>query len=283
VIRSDVSHSIHSRKLAVLVIGTAGLLLAACSETEKGQDSHVAHWGYEVGDGPAEWAAMNSDWHLCAVGSEQSPIDLVGGTAFELPDSHIQTPSAREVAVLNHAGVIGSLDNGHTIQVNAKTGEHLTIGEQVYELLQFHFHAPSEHTLAGEHYPMEVHFVHQAENGAIAVLGVFVEEGADNPGIVPLWNQLTEAAGSEAAVQISTDFADRVFPGGGSGVYHYTGSLTTPPCSEEVSWFIRKTPTQLSKDQIGEFTAVYNHNNRPVQALNDRTLYMDSNPTFTID
>ena len=282
-IQSEVCNSIHPGKLAVLVIGAAGLLLTACSETDKGQGSHVVHWGYEVGDGPAEWAAMNSDWRLCAEGRQQSPIDLVGGTGFELPDSHIQTPSEREVAVLNHAGVIGPLDNGHTIQVNAKTGEHLTIGEQVYELLQFHFHAPSEHTLAGEHYPMEVHFVHQAENGAIAVLGVFVEEGAENPGIVPLWNQLSEEPGSEATVQIATDFADRVFHGGASGVYHYTGSLTTPPCSEEVSWFIRKAPTQLSKDQIGEFTAVYDHNNRPVQALNDRTLYVDSNPTLTID
>lgn len=282
-IQSEVRNSIHPGKLAVLVVGTAGLLLTACSETDKGQGSHVAHWGYEVGDGPAEWAAMNSDWRLCAEGRQQSPIDLVGGTEFELPDSHIQTPSEREVAVLNNAGVIGPLDNGHTIQVNAKTGEHLKIGKQVYELLQFHFHAPSEHTLAGEHYPMEVHFVHQAENGAIAVLGVFVEEGAENPGIVPLWNQLSEEPGSEATVQIATDFADRVFYGGASGVYHYTGSLTTPPCSEEVSWFIRKAPTQLSKDQIGEFTAVYDHNNRPVQALNNRTLYVDSNPTLTID
>jgi carbonic anhydrase len=194
----------------------------------------------------------------------------------------LDRPDEAEFDVLTQAGVINALDNGHTIQVNSKTGEKLTVGDNMYALVQFHFHAPSEHTVDGEHFPMEMHFVHQAEDGALAVVGVLVEEGAPNPGIAPLWAQLTAAPGTETTVEIRAEFAEPVFPKVGTGFYHYVGSLTTPPCSESVQWYIRKTPTQLSRDQIAAFTAVYDHNNRPVQARNERTLYLDENPNVTI-
>ena len=129
---------------------------------------------------------------------------------------------------------------------------------------------------------MEMHFVHQAAYGALAVVGVLIQEGAENPGIAPLWAQLAEAPGTETTVQIPAGFADHIFPGDVTGLFHYDGSLTTPPCSEGVKWYVRKTPTQLSGDQIAAFTAIYDHNNRPVQTLNDRTLYLDENPTVTI-
>jgi carbonic anhydrase len=109
-----------------------------------------------------------------------------------------------------------------------------------------------------------------------------IEEGAQNPGIAPLWAQLAEAPGTETTVQMPADFADHVFAGEATGIYHYDGSLTTPPCSEGVQWYVRKTPTRLSKDQIAAFTAIYDHNNRPVQPLNDRTLYFDDNPAVII-
>ncbi len=158
----------------------------------------------------------------------------------------------------------------------------MTVGDKTYALVQFHFHAPSEHTVDGEHFPMEMHFVHQAADGALAVVGVLIEEGVENPGIAPLWAQLAEAPGTEATVQIPAGFAEHIFSGDAKGVYHYSGSLTTPPCSEGVKWYVRKTPTQFSKDQIAAFTAVYDHNNRPVQALGGRTLYLDENPMVTI-
>ena len=101
-------------------------------------------------------------------------------------------------------------------------------------------------------------------------------------GIAPLWEQLPEAPGTETTVQIPAEFADRIFSGDATGIYHYDGSLTTPPCSEGVKWYVRKTPTQLSEDQIAAFTAIYDNNNRPVQALNNRTLYLDESPTLTI-
>jgi len=268
------------------VVAVAALPLVSCSDKEAPSDSeasdHVVHWGYEADDGPESWGSMSSEWLLCVEGSQQSPIDLANTATIELPDVELVTPSDQEVEVLNQAGVIDALDNGHTIQINTKTSETLTVGDETYALVQFHFHAPSEHTVDGEHYPMEMHFVHQADDGALAVASLLIEQGDHNDGIGPLWEQLAEAPGTEATIRIPPDFAEDLFGGDATGIFHYTGSLTTPPCSERVKWYIRKTPTQFSKEQIAEFTAVYDHNNRPVQALNDRTIYLDANPTITV-
>ena len=270
-----------TRRLIVATI--AALSLTSCSRTDTVSDDHgSAHWGYEADNGPDRWASMDSEWALCAEGLEQSPIDLANASEVELPGVEIRLPSGQEVEVLNQEGVIGALDNGHTIQINSKTGETLTVGDKTFALMQFHFHAPSEHTVDGEHFPMEMHFVHQAEDGALAVVSVLIEAGAQNPSIAPLWAQLAEAPGNETTVQIPAEFADHIFSGDATGIYHYGGSLTTPPCSEGVQWYVRRTPTQFSKDQIAAFTAVYDHNNRPVQALNARNVYLDENPTVTI-
>lgn len=260
----------------LIIAAVAALALASCSRTE------TVHWGYGPDDGPDRWGAMNAEWALCASGVEQSPIDLADPAEIDLPAAEIDMPDDREVEVLNQTGVIDALDNGHTIQINARTGETLTVGAKTYALAQFHFHAPSEHTVDGEHFPMELHFVHQAEDGALAVVGVLVQEGAENPGIAPLWEQLAAAPGSQGTIRIPAGFNEYVFPDAGAAVYHYSGSLTTPPCSEGVQWFVIKTPTRLSREQITAFTDVYDHNNRPVQPLNERTLYLDESPNVTI-
>ena len=184
--------------------------------------------------------------------------------------------------MLNQAGVIDALDNGHTIQINSKTGETLTAAGKSYALVQFHFHAPSEHTVDGEHYPMEMHLVHQATDGALAVVGVLIEAGPENPGIAPLWEQLAAGPGTLTMVRLPAGFAEHIFADEGTSVWHYEGSLTTPPCSGGVQWYVRKTPTRFSADQIAAFTAVYDHNNHPVQPLNDRSLYFDADPGLTI-
>ena len=220
------------KRIAVFVCAIAALLLASCSDTETPSDgesgSHVVHWGYEADDGPANWGSLDDAWRTCAEGREQSPIDVASATEVELPATKIDRPNEAEFEALNEAGVISAIDNGHTIQVNAKTGETLTVGGKAYALLQFHFHAPSEHTVDGEHFPMEMHFVHQAEDGALAVVGVLVEEGGPNPGIAPIWTQLAGLTDAATKVQIPAEFAEQVFPGNVTGSYHYDGSLTTP-------------------------------------------------------
>jgi carbonic anhydrase len=261
------------------------LLIVACSSGGKDvpqETAHVVHWGYESDDGPARWGSMNEDWVLCAEGSSQSPIDLTGAEESHLPPIEIVMPAGQEAEVLNQGSVADALDNGHTIQINVPHGEALIVGGKTYALVQAHFHAPSEHTLDGEHYPMEMHFVHQASDGALAVLGVLIKEGAENQGIAPLWAHLPEGPGAETTVQIPAVFAQQVLPDVGSGFYHYDGSLTTPPCSEGVKWYVRLTPTEFSESQIAAFTAEYDHNNRPVQALNERTLYKDASPSVTV-
>jgi carbonic anhydrase len=273
-------------RISLLLSAIAALVFASCSGTEPTTEDHgddqVVHWGYESDNGPEEWASMDSEWGLCAAGLEQSPIDLAEAAAIELPEVELHTSSDQEVEVLNQEGVIDALDNGHTIQINTKGVERVSVGDKTYASVQFHFHAPSEHTVDGEHFPMEMHFVHQAEDGELAVVGVLIEQGAENPSLAPLWAQLVHAPGTQATVQVPPAFAEHLFSGEATGVYHYRGSLTTPPCSEGVKWYIRRTPTQLSKEQIAEFTAVYDHNNRPVQALGDRTLHLDKDPTVTI-
>jgi len=274
-------------RTSLLAHAIIGMSIVSCSGEKTGSESHddghAAHWGYESDNGPGAWGSMNSDWALCANGLEQSPIDLANAVKTRLPAVDLDRPGEAEFEVLTQAGVVDALDNGHTIQVNSKTGEKLTVDGKTYALLQFHFHAPSEHTVDGRHLPMEMHFVHQADDGALAVIGVLVEQGAPNPGIAPLWAQLAEAPGTQTTVEIRAEFAEPVFPDVGTGFYNYVGSLTTPPCSEGVQWYVRKTFTTLSKEQIAEFTAVYDHNNRPVQALNERALYLDENPTVTIN
>jgi carbonic anhydrase len=158
----------------------------------------------------------------------------------------------------------------------------MTVGDKTYARCQFHFHSSSKHTVDGKHLPMEMHFVHQAEDGALAVAGVLIEECAENPAVGPLWTQLLLGSGAKTTVQIPAGFDKNIFPDAGTGFYHYEGSLTTPPCSEGVQWYVRIRPTPLSREQIAAFKAHYDHNNRPVQALNERSLYADENPTVRV-
>ena len=261
------------------------VLIVACSSGGKDvpqETAHVVHWGYESDDGPARWGSMNEDWVLCAEGSSQSPIDLTGAEESHLPPIEIVMPAGQEAEVLNQGSVADALDNGHTIQINVPHGEALIVGGKTYALVQAHFHAPSEHTLDGEHYPMEMHFVHQAGDEALAVLGLLIDEGEHNAGIEVLWKQLSASTGTRATVEIPDDLTEYLFPLDATGYFHYEGSLTTPPCSEGVRWYVRKAPTEFSKEQIAAFTAVYDHNNRPVQPLGDRVLSFDGDPELIV-
>lgn len=269
---------------AAAIIALAGCWMTGRSDAPASNEHGAAiHWGYEDDDGPSVWGSMDPRWRLCDAGGEQSPVDLRSATVRALPPVAIDTPTAERVRVLNQTHVIHALDNGHTIQVDAPTGGALVVGGKRHLLLQFHYHAPSEHTVDGRHYPMEMHFLNQAEDGSLAVLGLLVEPGVENPAVAELWDQLDNEPGSETDLQLPEDFARSVFAGEGTGVFHYRGSLTTPPCSEGVAWYVRRTPTQLSPAQIAAFTAVYDHNNRPVQRLGDRRIFIDPDPDVAID
>lgn len=254
------------------------LFFAACSpqpsdEVETSHGRGPAHWGYGADDGPASWAALSPDYATCASGRAQSPIDLAASTTADRVPTATNYRAAK-LRVIRHEHVVDVIDNGHTIQVNYDEGSNLQLGETGYELKQYHFHAPSEHTIDGRNFPMEMHLVHRSAGGKLAVLGVLIEEGAHNPAFEPVWANLPDEAGKEIHHEHVMVNIDDLLPAE-HRMYRYEGSLTTPPCSEDVSWFVAVQLIELSADQIAAFSSIFPGNNRPVQPLNDRTVYVD--------
>jgi carbonic anhydrase len=223
-----------------------------------------AHWSYEGPTGPEHWGSLSPAFALCATGKSQSPIDIRDATSVDLPNlvfHYAPTP----VEIVN---------NGHTVQVNYAAGSYVEVDGVRYDLVQFHFHAPSEHTIAGRFAAAEMHLVHKSATGALAVVGVLLEEGEHNARFDPVWNNLPGKPGAAQRFAAEID-ADDLLPAD-PRTYRYMGSLTTPPGTEDVHWNLMVEPVRLSKAQIAAFTKVYRGNNRPIQALNGRKVLQDS-------
>jgi carbonic anhydrase len=219
------------------------------------------HWTYEGAGSPEHWGELSPDFKTCQIGMQQTPIDLNGGVKaqFDKPFS------------LAYKAVGGKVvNNGHTIQVNLDKGCSCTVEGTAYDLLQFHFHHPSEHLLSGRSLAMELHLVHKAADGALAVIGVFLREGAANTLLSPVFDEMPMAAGGEKTLPAMLD-PSGLLPAR-SGYYRYTGSLTTPPCSEGLTWTVLREPVEASPEQIRNFAALFPNNARPVQKLNDRVI-----------
>lgn len=232
------------------------------------QESEPPHWTYEGEEGPDHWGELDAAYEMCALGLEQSPIDLTDAEAFDLVG--VQTnyqPSALTI-----------FNNGHTVQVNYDAGSTLVVNGVTYELAQFHFHTPSEHTIDGAAFPMEVHFVHRSADGDLAVIGVMLVEGeVDNEAFAPVFAALPSEAGDPSTIAGVTIDASAMLPAE-QMFYTYRGSLTTPPCYEGVRWIVMTTPVELSAAQIEAFHALFELNARPVQLINERDLLVDSVP-----
>lgn len=230
------------------------------------------HWGYEGQAGPEHWGELSDMFALCAMGKEQSPIDLTTAhpSMMDIADAELSyAPSALNI-----------LHNGHTVQVNYDAGSYLTLNGTRYELLQFHFHTPSEHAMNGELAEVEIHFVHRSmeSEGMLAVLSVLVYEGAeDNPAFTEVWENLPKEESEEQTLPETINAAD-LLPKD-LRVYQYMGSLTTPPCSQGVSWNVLAEPITLSRTQLDTLHAILGNNNRPVQPLFDREVIQDSTAT----
>ncbi|MEO0355135.1 MAG: carbonic anhydrase family protein [Cyanobacteria bacterium P01_A01_bin.3] len=248
--------------LSVLGISTAFGVASIVEQSFAAPESQ--EWSYEGADGPEAWGGISEEFEACALGTQQSPIDLQNGDAIDAELTELEfnyQPSALNV-----------LNNGHTIQVNYSPGSTLTLDDQTYELLQFHFHDPSEHTVDGSSYPMEVHFVHQnAETGALAVVGVLLDIGADdNVTLQPIWDHIPSEAGPAVDVDGVDVNAAELLPDTTQENYRYFGSLTTPPCSETVNWIVMKETVTVSFQQVEQFAAAVGENARPIQTLGRR-------------
>lgn len=260
------------RSAAVLALSVFSIVAVSCggdgfrrspSVDAMAAAEDVAHWSYEGSTGPDFWGSLDPSFVTCADGSAQTPINIVSPTLTDLPD----------IQFAYQSGQAEIENNGHTIQANALEGSSITVNGKTYELLQAHFHAPSEHTVNGKSYPAEVHFVHRADDGTLAVIGVLLEVGgADNHAWSPYVNGLPTKEGATTKQQF--DWL-AMLPTNHQTI-RYNGSLTTPPCSEGVSWLLMSTPVSISEWQLKDFQEAYNGNNRPIEPLNGRTVQIDS-------
>lgn len=232
----------------------------AATPSKGGSPAAAPHWTYEGHGGPQEWGRLSPDFKTCAIGTQQTPIDLKAAIPANPPGGLAFSYKPFAMKILN---------NGHTIQVNVAPGSTVTINGQSYDLLQFHFHHPSEHLLSGKAQDLEVHFVHKAASGALAVVGVFITPGAENATLKAVFDAMPAKETPETATTTTIDPAQLLSSG---PYYRYMGSLTTPPCSEGLTWSVFEKPITASKEQILAFAKLFANNARPVQPLNNRFL-----------
>jgi carbonic anhydrase len=238
------------------------LAVAACAlfvSSVAVADDHE-EWSYTGEHGPDHWSELKGAG-LCSAGKNQSPVDIRDAvTAKLVPLSFKYDSFASEV-----------FNNGHTLQVGYAPGSELVVAGHTYVLKQFHFHAPSENLLGGRQFPLEAHFVHADADGNLAVVAVFFDEGALNAGLEKFWKDLPSQAGDKRTIAAQVS-ATELMPTM-RDYYRFSGSLTTPPCSEGVNWLVLKHPLTLSTKQLEQFKAALGHTNaRPVQPLNARVI-----------
>lgn len=222
----------------------------------------AGHWNYQAGN-PEQWGKLKSDFILCDIGRNQTPINLVENEMIEATLSPLQ---------FSYQNALSSVvNNAHTIQVDYPQGSSITIDGKTFNLLQFHFHAPSENQINGKTYPLEAHLVHKDGIGALAVIGVMFDVGNPSELLGTIWKNASEK------VNEPTKLTQEINPMNllpeDKSYFRFNGSLTTPPCSEGVRWFVMKKPLTASPEQIHQFKALMKHENaRPLQPVNARPI-----------
>ncbi|MFB9268261.1 carbonic anhydrase [Bradyrhizobium erythrophlei] len=246
-----------------LLKALAGLAVCPlCSAT--GFAAEGAHWSYEGDAGPAKWGDLDAANKACSIGSQQSPIDIIAPVKSQLPPLKLSWAKTADSIV----------NNGHTIQLNFSEGSTLKLGDTTYKLVQLHFHRPSEHLIGGMNFAMEAHFVHRAESGALAVVGVLMAEGKANA----TFGKIVATMPAKEGPAVKADAA--INPNGllpaKLGYYRYSGSLTTPPCAEVVEWLVLSDPIQVAASDVAGFAKLYPMNARPAQKSNRRYVLQSS-------
>jgi carbonic anhydrase len=218
------------------------------------------HWSYSGKTGPSHWGAMLSKYSACSKGTRQSPINISKATDTELRPLSFKYRRSKKLTILN---------NGHAIQINQRKGSLLFIDDAEFDLLQIHFHSPSEHTINGESFPMEAHFVHRDKDGNLGVVSLMLKVGAHNATLGKIWKVMPKTKKKER-LSLGYNIAE-LLPADKS-YYKYAGSLTTPPCTENVTWIVLKTPIEIDSTQLKTYRAIMHHTNRPLQKRNSRAI-----------
>ena len=246
------------RARGIFVAGCVAAVLMTGGALAEGGGEHAA-WDYGTAHGPEHWADIDPAYATCRTGARQSPIDL--------PDAGTADGAAPPLVLDYRPGAATVVNLGHTLQANVAAGNRLTVGGVEYQLLQFHVHTPSEHSIDGRHFPMEAHLVHRNAEGGLAVVGVLIDAGA--AGVIDEL-PLPDAVGASAEPDAALD-PTHLLPA--SRAFHaFEGSLTTPPCSEGVQWIVMREPATASAEALARIAALLGPTNRPVNPLNGRAL-----------
>ncbi|MFN8528502.1 MAG: carbonic anhydrase [Anaerolineae bacterium] len=265
------THAALRRALLFVLILTCCLMMASTAmmqeATETPEPAAPPHWEYEGEHGPGHWGELDSTYAACSEGLAQSPIDISGAQGVDLSDITFNyAPSALNI-----------FNNGHTVQVAYDAGSSILYNGITYDLIQMHFHHPSEHTVNGEAFAMELHLVHRSASGNLAVVGVLLRESeTDNANYAVLFDNLPTEVGDPQPTDLTVDAAS-LLPES-KGFFTYNGSLTTPPCSEIVRWLVLTEPVEVSAAQLEAFATLFENDARPVQPLNGRDLLEDTTP-----
>lgn len=225
--------------------------------------AHSAHWGYTGHEGPSNWGDLDPKYTMCKAGKSQSPINISN-------DSIVATTGLEKIEFNYTTKANSIINNGHTVQVNFDAGSSIKVDGIEFELKQFHFHTPSENNIDSKSFPLEAHFVHASKDGKLAVVALMFEEGEENPVLKKLWSKMPHEAGESNSCGVGVKGINKLLPKD-RAYYRFNGSLTTPPCSEGVRWFVMKDYSTISKEQVEQFLHLMHHaNNRPIQPINAR-------------
>lgn len=248
-------------KLKNLLLSSFSMIAFYGTSYASEQAHSAPHWTYEEA---AEWGSIDGSFNACEEGKAQSPIDIKENVVADLPSINFSyKPFSPKI-----------INNGHTIQVAVPAGQNIKVGDETYELLQFHFHTPSEYHIDSESYPLELHFVHKNKDGVLAVVGVMIAEGKANAELEKIWENMPSEAGAEKEADMKINAA-KLLPAN-KLYYRFMGSLTTPPCSEGVNWHMMEKSITASKEQIEKFRSIYAMNARPLQPANNRLIVKDN-------
>ena len=234
------------------------LAAVACTHTEHAS----GQWGYEGSIRPEYWAQLSPEYTVCGVGREQSPIDISDAVPSRMDALNFfyqDTP-------------LRILNDGHTIQVAGDTAGFMQIGGSRYDLVELHFHRPSEHKVNGRSYEMEIHLVHRGIDGEPVFVGILMDQGErENSVLQKVWDYLPPDDRQQHLVEQVFINPGELLPAKRS-FYSYSGSLTTAPCSERVKWYVMKQPILVSEQQVTQFSSLYRTNARPIQPSNGRVI-----------
>ena len=223
---------------------------------------HQIPWGYDGEQGPENWGKLSPKFRVADEGKQQSPIDIriQHVQRAELPSLRFAYRQEERIEIVN---------NGHAIQHNDAPGSFLHFGDHVYALEQFHVHVPSEHTIDGRHADMEIHLVHRAASGEVAVVAVLVNRGTETSIRTPLYKELPSTPDEVVEVTNTAASPADLLPTDHS-YFTYMGSFTTPPCTEGVRWIVMSSPIRIHPEALAEHRRAIGKNNRPLQPLHKR-------------